>query len=167
VTNPEHFLDFEASGFHPDSYPIALAICSPNGTYAVLIKPTRYWTYWSPDAEDMHGIPRHRLISEGIDPKALAFILNEKFLDQAVCCDNPADCFWLEMLFEAAEMEPRFRLLPLESWVGQASAADILRLMPALRAHNALKDAQALQQAFGLWLQAKASIRRFEGHCDG
>lgn len=56
MERPSFFIDFEASGIAPDSYPIEVAAVSSEFAFNTLIKPARYWTHWSFDAQDMHGL---------------------------------------------------------------------------------------------------------------
>jgi hypothetical protein len=44
---PYWFVDFEAPGIEPDSYPIEIAIVSAEAEYQGLIRPARYWTHWA------------------------------------------------------------------------------------------------------------------------
>lgn len=154
---PVHFVDFEASGFHPESYPIAVAICDCTGHFTALIHPMAYWTYWSQDAQDMHGITREQLMIGGTAPHELAIELNQRYQGKNLCSSNPVDAFWLDMLFEAAGVEVQFDLKPIEAWIGPGASAEVLRLMPSYSAHNALSDAQALMQAYATWRLADAS----------
>lgn len=95
----------------------------------------------------MHGITREQLNTTGSAPLAVAERLNGLFSGKSLCCDNPADCFWHEVLFEAAGIEPTFTVLPLESFLGCEAAAVILRKMPVLKGHRAIADAIALKAA--------------------
>lgn len=96
---PTHFIDFEASGIAPDSYPIEVAVVYPGGEYQCLIQPARYWDYWSYDAEDMHQLTREKLMSEGRPPLAVAQEMNHLFDGKILCSDNPADCYWFDVLY--------------------------------------------------------------------
>ena len=144
---PQWFVDFEASGLAPDSYPIEIAVVSMDAEYQALIRPARYWTHWSWDAQDMHGISRETLLAEGVEPVVIAAELNATFNGAKLCSDSPQDGFWFETLYEAAGIEPSFELLPLESFVGRSTANEIYRLLPNRHAHRALPDAQALRVA--------------------
>lgn len=144
---PQWFVDFEASGIAPDSYPIEIAVVSADFEYQALIRPVYYWTHWSWDAQDMHGISRETLLVEGIEPGAIAVELNARFAGAKICSDSPQDGFWFEALYEAAGIEPSFEVLPLESFVGRPRADEIYRLLPNRHAHRALPDAQALMSA--------------------
>lgn len=144
---PQWFVDFEASGIAPDSYPIEIAIVSADFEYQALIRPVCYWTHWSFDAQDMHGISRESLLAHGVASNVIADELNRMFAGARLCSDSPQDHFWLETLFEAAGVEATFELLPLESFVGRSGANEIYRLLPDRQAHRALPDAQALMMA--------------------
>jgi len=141
------FVDFEASGIAPDSYPIEIAVVSADFEYQALIRPVSYWTHWSWDAQDMHGVSREALLADGLEPSVIAAQLNATFKGAKLCSDSPQDGFWLDTLYEAAGVEPSFVLLPLESFVGRAVASEILRTVPGRRAHRALPDAVALRQS--------------------
>lgn len=144
---PQGFVDFEASGIAPDSYPIEIAVVSIDSEFQAIICPVYYWTHWSWDAQDMHGIARESLLTEGIEPNIIAAELNTRFAGTRLCSDSPQDGFWLETLYEAAGIEPSFELLPLESFVGRSGASEIYRLLPNRHAHRALPDARALMAA--------------------
>ena len=144
---PRWYIDFEASGIAPDSYPIEVAVVSSEAAYHSLIRPVYYWTHWSWDAQDMHGIPRESLVADGREPAQIAVKLNAVFLGARLCCDSPQDGFWLDTLFEAAGIECSFTVLPLESFVGRSTADEIYRMTPAKRSHRALPDATSLMAA--------------------
>lgn len=142
---PRWFVDFEASGIAPDSYPIEIAVVSMDAEYQALIRPVYYWTHWSWDAQDMHGISREALL-DGLEPGIIAAQLNATFSGAKLCSDSPQDGFWLETLYEAAGVEPSFKLLPLESFIGRSAASEIYRRLPSGHAHRALLDAQVLMK---------------------
>lgn len=148
---PTHFIDFEASGIAPDSYPIEVAVVFPGGEYQALIQPASYWDHWSYDAQDMHGLSREQLILEGTPPLAVAKEMNQLFDGKILCSDNPADCFWLDVLYEAAGIEPTFSVSPLEVFIGREAATEALALRPPFRVHRALGDATALALAMELY----------------
>lgn len=144
---PIYFVDFEASGIAPDSYPIEIAIVSADSQYQALIKPVYYWEHWSFDAQDMHGISREDLFERGTDALSLAVELNDRFHGVAVCSDSPQDVFWLDTLYEAAGIEPAFTIRPLESFMSREEASQVARLMSTRKAHRALPDALDLMHA--------------------
>lgn len=148
---PSHFIDFEASGIAPDSYPIEVAVVFPNGEYQALIKPASYWEHWSYDAQDMHCLSREQLISDGQTPLAVSQEMNRLFDGKILCSDNPADCYWLDVLYEAAGIDPTFEVKPIESFVGREAASEILRRVPVHKGHRALDDAKAFSGTVSQW----------------
>lgn len=148
---PTHFIDFEASGIAPDSYPIEVAVVYPGGEYHALIKPADYWDHWSYDAQDMHQITREQLVNEGTPAIQVAQRMNELFDGKILCSDNPADCYWLDVLYEAACIDPTFEVKPIEALVGREAASEILRRLPVRKGHRALQDVQALRTAVDSW----------------
>jgi hypothetical protein len=147
LERPRWFVDFEASGIAPDSYPLEIAVVAADFEYQALIRPVYYWTHWSFDAQDMHGISRENLFAIGLEPSLIAAELNVRFEGARLCSDSPQDGFWLDTLYEAAGVEATFELLPLESFVGRSGADEIYRLLPHRHTHRALPDAQALMMA--------------------
>ena len=89
VELPSFFIDFEASGIAPDSYPIEVAVVSSETSFSSLIKPVRYWTHWSFDVQDMHGLTQDHLLQEGDTPGAVAEPMNQLFSGQVLCSDSP------------------------------------------------------------------------------
>lgn len=57
------------------------------------------------------------------------------------------DGFWLDALYEAADLMPTLELKPLEVFVGREAASDIYRQLPTTRHHRAFHDATALMEA--------------------
>ncbi|WP_049870117.1 hypothetical protein [Pseudomonas putida] len=150
---PTYFIDFEASGIAPDSYPIEVAVVYPGGEYQTLIQSARYWDHWSYDAQDMHQITREQLIAEGTPALEVATAMNRLFDGKILCSDNPVDCYWLEVLYEAAGIEPTFSVSPLEVFIGREAATEALALRPPFRVHRALGDTRALADCIDLYLQ--------------
>ena len=154
MERPSFFVDFEASGIAPDSYPIEVAVVSSETSFSSLIRPARYWTHWSFDAQDMHGLTQDHLLQEGDPPHTVAERMNQLFSGQVLCSDSPQDGFWLDVLYEAADLRPTFELKPLQVLVGREAASDIYRLLPTTRRHRALHDATALMEACRAFFEA-------------
>jgi hypothetical protein len=154
MERPSFFIDFEASGIAPDSYPIEVAVVSSENSFSSLIKPVRYRTHWSFDAQDMHGLTQDQLHQKGDTPVAVARNMNQLFSGQVLCSDSPQDVFWLDVLYEAADLIPIFELKPLEVFVGREAASDIYRLLPKTGQHRALNDATALMNACRAYFEA-------------
>lgn len=154
MERPSFFIDFEASGIAPDSYPIEVAVVSSEFAFNTLIKPARYWTHWSFDAQDMHGLCQDQLHQQGDPADVVARHMNQLFSGQVLCSDSPQDGFWLDVLYEAADLWPTFQLKPLEVFVGREAASEIYRLLPTTKHHRALHDATALMSACHAFFQA-------------
>jgi hypothetical protein len=156
---PTHFIDFEASGIAPDSYPIEVAVVYPGSEFQTLIQPAPYWDHWSHDAEDMHGISRDQLLLEGRPALEVAILMNELFAGKTLCSDAPTDCFWLEVLYEAAGIEPMFTVQPLEALVGRDVATEIFRLLTVRKGHRALLDAKGLSMAVDSYFSSNEKVQ--------
>lgn len=154
MERPAFFIDFEASGIAPDSYPVEVAVVSRNTSFNSLIKPARYCTHWSFDAQDMHGICQDQLHQQGDPANAVTRHMNQLFSGQILCSDSPQDSFWLYVLYEAADLMPAFQLKPLEVFVGREAASEIYRLLPTTKHHRSLHDATALMSACHAFFQA-------------
>lgn len=97
------FLDIEATGFGPESYPIEVAWSLPSGEIQrCLISPETVpeWTAWNPEAERVHGIDRDRLLRNGWPPDYVADRLVADLNGLTVYSDAPDfDHAWLARLF--------------------------------------------------------------------
>ena len=80
--------------------------------------------------------------------------MNQLFLGQVLCSDSLQDGFWLDVLYEAADLIPTFELKPLVVFVGREAASDIYRLLPATRHHRAFHDATALMEVCRAFFEA-------------
>lgn len=150
---PTYFIDLEAYGIAPDDYPIEVAVVFPSGEYQALIQPGSYWDHWSYDAQDMHGLSREQLISEGQSLLEVTKAMSRLFDGKIFCSDNPADCYWLDVLYEAAGIEPTFGVRPLETFIRREPATKALALRPAFRDHRALGDVRALKACVSHYIQ--------------
>lgn len=146
-------LDIEASGFGRDSYPVEVGYVLPNGhSYCSLIRPAPGWTHWDPEAERVHRIPRQTAIKHGRDALVVATHLNERLHGLTVYCDGWAhDYAWLNVLFEAAGLNPSFKLDNLRALMSDKEAGvwGVLKQQVAtemrLQRHRASSDAKILQ----------------------
>jgi hypothetical protein len=157
MTRGPFFIDLEASGIAPDSYPVEVGVVGPVWRYSSLIKPVHYWTYWDYDAQDMHGISRELLLSVGADPDDVAQKLNEKLDGELILADSPLDRFWLEVLYEASSFEPSFEISNLYSYLSAGDAGLFRKHLQVAKAHRALPDALANQSAYFAMMKAKAN----------
>jgi hypothetical protein len=99
------FLDVEATGFGPNSYPIEIAWNDEHGEiHRCLIDPTSVpsWTEWGVEAERVHGIDRERLLRNGWPPEYVANRLVEDLRGKTIYTDAPDyDARWVGKLFSA------------------------------------------------------------------
>lgn len=106
------FLDIEATGFGPESYPIEVAWSLPSGEiqrYLISPETVPGWKEWSPDAERVHGIDRDRLLRNGWPPDYVADRLETDLAGHTVLSDAPDyDSTWLARLFAAVGRPMRF-----------------------------------------------------------
>lgn len=109
-------LDIEASGIGSRSYPIEVGVVTfLSQRYCRLIKPQADWQDWSLEGQQLHGISRDLLNEKGLQAEQVSVELNELLLGQTVYSDSwMADKPWLIKLFDAAGMEMKFSLNPLE-----------------------------------------------------
>lgn len=99
------FVDLEASGLGPASYPIEVAWSNPAGEIEEhLIDPPEEWLTdleWDPNAERIHGIPLRKLTTEGepIEQVCEAFV--RATARQPLYSDAPShDGRWLRQMLE-------------------------------------------------------------------
>lgn len=95
------FIDVEASGLGPTSYPIEIGWADLDGrTGSVLIRPAASWTYWDEEAELLHCISRAELAEKGLTASAASRLVAETFAGRILVSDSPGwDGHWLAMLF--------------------------------------------------------------------
>ncbi|MGK7866335.1 3'-5' exonuclease [Falsiroseomonas sp. E2-1-a20] len=111
---PLAFLDFEASGLGPDSYPIEIGWVLDDGTgEAHLIRPEPDWKSWSVGAEALHGLSWDVLASSGRPATEVATICLKALRGRRVFTDAPgADQFWLDRLMKAAGASCSLEIFP-------------------------------------------------------
>jgi len=111
-----NIIDFEASGFGPESYPIEVGVIKANGErYCTLIKPDECWQHWSEEAEDVHRISHDTLEEIGKPIRDVCFDLNEFLGDGDVFSDAWShDHAWLMRMYDAANVHPTFQLRAIE-----------------------------------------------------
>lgn len=155
MTSLPAVLDIEASGFGRDSYPIEVGYVLPDGrAHCTLIRPPQDWTHWDADAERVHHIDRATLLRHGRPAAEVAQRLNDDLGGQTVYCDGWAhDYPWLGALFEAAGLQPTFRLESVNRLLDEQHLARLddaqrqARAELGLTRHRASSDARALQAA--------------------
>ncbi len=148
-------MDIEASGFGRRSYPIEIGYVRDDGqSWCSLVRPATGWQHWDKQAERVHGIARPTLLQHGRAVAEVAQHLNDGLAGRTVYCDGWAhDYTWLALLFEEAELVPRFKLESVNCLLDDARLAQLdaerRRAFGTLgiRRHRASSDARALQWA--------------------
>lgn len=146
-------IDIEASGFGRGSYPIEVGYVLPDGRcYCTLIRPEPGWEHWDGAAERLHGISRDLLRDHGRAAADVSRHLNEALAGQTVYTDGwNNDYTWLAVLFDAANLQPSFRLENLRQLLDEDEAGrwhDTKRNVESTQAchrHRASSDARVLQ----------------------
>ncbi|HBK92361.1 MAG TPA: transcriptional regulator [Parvularcula sp.] len=130
------FIDFEASGLGPQSWPIEVGWSLDDGvTESFLISPAPDWpmTAWDGKAERLHGITPRMLADLGLDAAATCERLDAALAGRTVYSDAPDwDSFWMLRLYQAARRRCAIKL------------EDFARAMPPLTPDQ---KAKLLQQA--------------------
>jgi len=153
------FIDFEASGLGPFSWPIEVGWALDDGlTDAVLINPAPSWSMqaWDPKAERLHGITPRMLSDLGIDPSDACKRLETALEGRTVYSDAPDwDGFWMLRLFQAAGRRCDIRLHDFARAMPPLSDAAKARLLQqadrlAPRRHRASEDALHLLTLYRL-----------------
>ncbi|CAO3435332.1 hypothetical protein [Azospirillum doebereinerae] len=149
------FLDIEASGFGPGSYPVEVGWTFADGTgEAWLICPPDEWPAagWEMEAEAVHGLSRVRLEREGwsaayVADRVVAQLADARLYSDAAVIDDHWLCRLLEWssLPVSLPVRPFEELLPLvkDATVAMRAAIEAAnRSFP--RCHRALPDSQHL-----------------------
>lgn len=155
-TNRPHIIDFEASGFGVDSYPIEVGVVLGNGQkYCALIKPAGSWIYWDEQAELVHGLNRETLLSWGKPISLVAEELNDFLAGKTVYSDGwVVDKPWLLRLFYHCGVQPTFCLSALEMILKEAqmdiwsqTKRQVIQDLALMR-HRASTDALIIQETY-------------------
>jgi DNA polymerase III epsilon subunit-like protein len=151
------FLDFEASGLSPDSWPVEIGVAwiSDNEIRvpSSLIRPRPEWpmSAWSAESAAIHGIPLDALASAP-SAEAVAQDFGRLLSGARVLSDAPAfEQLWLDRLL--AKPGPRvedFHRVTHERFAGNANALDWLSetLTRTQAPHRAGPDARRLAKAW-------------------
>jgi hypothetical protein len=156
---PLAFIDLEASGFGPSSWPVEVGWAFEAGAAtSLLIKPHATWTdkYWDGAAQRLHGLSRADLDRDGLDPAIVCRRLNDALAGVRVQSDLLEwDSYWLFRLYSAAGAKQAFALedfgllmLPLARGREKALLARAAETAP--RRHRAGADALHLQTLYRL-----------------
>ena len=151
-----NIIDFEASGFGVNSYPIEVGVSLGTGQkYCALIQPAHDWLYWDKDAEKIHGLCLDVVREQGKPIITVAEELNAFLEGKTVYSDGwVVDKPWLLRIFYQSGLTPSFFLSSLEYilkepqmeiWeeTKQQVIADL-----ALARHRASTDAFIIQETY-------------------
>lgn len=149
-------IDIEASGFGSYSYPIEIGVVKENGErFCALIRPEHDWEHWCKNAQSIHGISRSMIESAGRRPREICHHLNDFLGDTTIYSDAwTHDSPWLNRLFFAARINPRFHLSPIEliTTEPQLMVWDDAKVKLArqldIKRHRASCDAYLIQQTY-------------------
>lgn len=151
-----NIIDFEASGFGVDSYPIEVGVVLSNGhKYCALIRPDNDWLYWDQRAEQVHGLSLEMLRLNGKSITTVAEELNALLENKTVYSDGwVVDKPWLSRLFYQARMAPSFFLSSLE-YILKESQMEVwtetqrqVIVDLAVQRHRASTDALIIQETY-------------------
>ncbi|MDD2740352.1 MAG: hypothetical protein PHR94_15600 [Methylomonas lenta] len=161
-----NIIDFEASGFGEDSYPIEVGVVLANGEkYCALIKPASRWEFWDEQAEQVHGLSREVLYEHGKPIQVVAAELNAFLAGRVVYSDGwVVDKSWLSRLSYDSGIQPSFYLSPLETILKEEQMEiwspikqEVIDHL-ALRRHRASSDALIVQETFVRTKQLTSSL---------
>jgi DNA polymerase III epsilon subunit-like protein len=153
------FIDFEASGLGPFSWPIEVGWSFEDGvTNSVLICPSPQWPMeaWDAKAERLHGITPRMLADLGADAAEACKRLDAALAGRMVYSDAPDwDSFWMLRLYQAAARRCDIRLHDFARLMPPLSEPDKARLLQqadrlAPRRHRAAEDALHLHMIYRL-----------------
>jgi hypothetical protein len=106
------FLDIEASGLSPRSYPVEVAWGDTESgeVESHLINPDRvaFWLDWDPASESVHGLSRGYLRRNGEDPAEVAHRANAALSGVTVHATSGRDQDWMDTLFAAVGAKRHF-----------------------------------------------------------
>ena len=149
-------LDFEASGFGSDSYPIEVGYSLGCGErFCMLIRPEPGWIFWDDSAEAVHGISRELLLRSGLDVVQACHELNRRLSGRTLYSDAwVVDKEWLNKLFAAAGLQPSFQLSAIENIQSECQYFMWDKVRSSLLSestdprHRASSDAEFIQRVF-------------------
>lgn len=157
------FIDVEASGLGPHSWPIEVGwIFATGSPRSMLIQPADNWsmTAWEKSAEKLHRISPTQIVTEGKPPLDTALVLNAALAGVTVYSDAPDyDSFWLFRLYDAAGIKPNYRLNDIGDllrpiWKGEPKDLVTKATRTAPHTHRAGDDVLHLQKMYHLALES-------------
>jgi hypothetical protein len=151
-------IDFEASGYGHESYPIEVGFSGRHGEgWCSLIRPEQNWSHWDENTAERHLIPREILIERGNTTQFIAEQLNFFLKDRQVYSDTlEQDQQWLQVLYDSAQIQPCFQVMDLFSIISdtqkqlwESTKIQVIKELGVAR-HRASSQARILQMT---WLR--------------
>jgi hypothetical protein len=164
---PIPIIDIEASGLHIDSYPIEIAVVVDDVVHSWLIQPAPHWQHWSERAEEMHGISRVQLETEGVAVEVVAanlVALSERSGGVFYCDAVYWDEDWLKTLFHEAKQPMTLQVKPIFDLLTEQEQQVFLQMKESLTAagryqlHRAAEDVRLLRDAYELLWDSKPRV---------
>jgi hypothetical protein len=148
-------IDFEASGFGSDSYPIEVGYIRPDGQrFCALIRPEQSWSHWDRRAEAVHGLRRELLEARGLSAAETCALLDRELNGQTVYSDAwNYDLVWLHRLYDAVGRAPAFQMESILNLLTEEESTHWQTMLHAVRRdvagarHRASTDAATTQLA--------------------
>jgi hypothetical protein len=154
------FIDFEASGLGPDSWPVEVGWAHVGQeAHSLLIQPHATWALdkWNPVAERMHGLTIEGLQADGHAVADVCDALDRELIGAHVYCDALLyDGFWLSVLYDAAVRAPKFELVDLQDLLSTISSprdiarAEVLADTSEPHMHRAAQDVCHMMEVYRL-----------------
>ena len=163
MSEPIAFLDLEASGLGPKSWPIEVGWGLVDGAVqSLLIRPSDDWPrdQWDTAAEALHGIKFNELTKNGRPIADVCAQLNAALAGKIVYSDAPDwDGFWLFRLFDAGGVRQEFALRDFAELLRNLVIDDIFALSVEAEKthphnHRAHDDVRHMHQVYKLALKA-------------
>jgi len=157
------FIDLEASGLGPQSWPIEVGWCLPEGAaHAFLIRPDDEWPrdQWDDQAEALHGIAYRELEKSGAPVRDVCNWLNKALGGKTVYSDAPDwDGFWLLRLFQAGDVRQQFALFDFGAFLRKLAGVEVRKISDRANAvhphrHRASDDVRHMRAVYELALSA-------------
>ncbi|WP_250657070.1 hypothetical protein [Alkalimarinus coralli] len=142
--------DIEASGLHPESYPIEIAwqdSNEPSHFDSFFIRPTSNWTYWDDYAEtEIHCTSRDTIVAQGISVEDACLRLNQSLKEKIIYSDAiEYDRHWMMKLFDEAGVKPTFNFGSVLDTLPEDGEFRLSQLTEtAYIKHRALDDARQI-----------------------
>ena len=163
------FGDIEASGLALQSYPIEIGWSLPSGEICsrLILTEPGWGDYWDAAAENLHGISRKMLQTEGVSAGDVATLMNRDLSGETLYFDGgDYDRRWLSQLFEAAGVQPTFQFGDFDLLLALAGVEDESHRQQSemraradigdLKLHRAAHDVKFLQRWY---IRARGGMR--------